>query len=58
MPQLIHVGIIPLPNSSGAVVGMAHAADYRDEIASYEILSADTGAACDICGLSIAECAS
>ena len=50
MSQLIHVVVSPAPSGGTVYFGMKHATDYRDVITGYEIVSADTGMSCDVCG--------
>lgn len=50
MSQLIHIAVSPAPSGGSAYFGMKHATDYRDDIIGYEIVSANTGMACDVCG--------
>lgn len=54
--QLVHVGVVPIPGGGNAIIGMRHQKDYRGEIVGYEILSAASGAGCDICGELIRDC--
>lgn len=56
MPSLIYVALASLPGGGTAYVGMAHAAEYRDDVIGYETINSDSGAACDICGLLLSEC--
>lgn len=50
MSELIHIAVSPAPSGGTAYFGMKHVPDYRDDVTGYEIVRADTGMACDVCG--------
>ena len=49
MSHLIHIAVSPAPSGGTAYFGMKHLPDYQDDIIGYEIVSANTGMACDVC---------
>ena len=57
MSQLIHIAVSPAPSGGTAYFGMRHVPDYREDITGYEIVSADTGMACDVFGELMKVCA-
>lgn len=56
MSSLFHIALATAPSGGTAYLGMRHVPEYREDITGYEIVSANTGMACDICGDLITKC--